>query len=188
MRLFLMCSFLLVASVGVCAQATKPASTGEEPTKLEKFQAKTGMVLIKGYSRIGTMSGAGGSVEVSSMELTDAQTSRKEQGVLIEVTESGRLGRSDRSYIDADEIDSLLRGIDYIAKVQPSATRQSNFEATYRTRGEFSITTFNESKGDISVSISSGRIGRTSMFLPISDLPRFRELIVQAKSRLDGPQ
>lgn len=188
MRLILITYFLLLPAIGASAQTAKPSPSAEETTKLEKFQGRTGAVIIKGFTRMGSMTGTGGSVEVSSMDFTDAQTGRKEQGVLIEVTESGRLSRSGRSYIDYDEIDSLLKGIDYIAKIQPSVTKQSNFEAIYRTRGDFSVTTFNENKGDISVAISSGRIGKVDMYLPLADLPSFRDLIVQAKTKLDAPQ
>jgi hypothetical protein len=111
MHLILIACLLLVSAIGASSQTPKPTPSGEETTKLEKFQGRTGAVIIKGFTRMGLMTGTGGSVEVSSMEFTDAQTGRKEQGVLIEIKESGRLSRSGRSYIDYDEIDSLLKGI-----------------------------------------------------------------------------
>lgn len=182
-------TLLLLMALTASAQTPKAAPSPEETTKLEKFQARTGAVIIKGYSTVGTLRGStGGAAEVMSMEFTDAQSARKEKGVLIEVTESGRLERSGRSYVDYDEIDSLIQGIDYIAKVQPSVTTQTNFEAKYRTRGDLSITTFNDSKGNISVAVSSGRIGEVSIYLELSDLPKFRDLIVQAKAKLEGPR
>jgi hypothetical protein len=189
MRHLTVLAFLLLTAFTAAAQTPKASPSPEETTKLEKFQAHTGAVIIKGYSKLGTLRGAtGGSVEVMSMEFTDVQSGRKEKDALIEVTESGRLERSDRSYVDYDEIDSLIQGIDYIAKVQPSITTQTNFEAKYKTRGDFSIITFNDSKGNISVAVSSGRVGAVSMYLELSDLPKFRDLIMEAKAKLEGPR
>src|SRR5207249_1034942 len=104
------CLFLLSASA-IHAQQ-KPT---EPRTKLETFQAKTGAVLIKNFSEIGSVY-PGGVVYVTSYEFVDAQTGTKEYGIGIKVEEVGSLGRNDRAYVDYDEIDSLLAGIDYIMK------------------------------------------------------------------------
>jgi hypothetical protein len=188
MRIALTLALLLLASYAISAQTPKPSPAPEEGTKLEKFQARTGAVIIKGYTRVGFVTGTGGRASVLSMEFTDAQSSRKEKGIVIEVTESGRLERSNRSYIDYDEIDSLVQGIDYIGKIQGSVTTQANFEASYKTRGDFSVTTFNTSSGDLNVAVTSGRIGQASVYLELGDLPKFRDLIVQAKAKLEGPR
>jgi hypothetical protein len=174
---------LLLCSTSAFAQQAKPTPT-DTPTKLETFQAKTGAVIIKGYTRIGTVRGTGGSATVISMEFTDAQTGRKEQGIVIEVKESDRLARENRSFIDADEIDSLLKGIEYISKIGSTVTKLASFEAIYRTKGEFSITTFSDSSGSISAAISSGRIGRSDMFIPLSELAAFKGLIIEAQAKL----
>lgn len=186
-------AFTLLLSSSCFGQA-QPATTarGAQPepapaTKLETFQAKTGAVIIKGYTDMGRLRGVGGTVGVIAMEFTDAQTSRKEQGVVIEVRESGRLERESRSYIDYDEIDSLLKGIDYISKIEPAVSKLANFEAAYRTRGDFSVTTFSDAtSGGISVAITSGRIGRTSIYIKLAELPSFRNLITEAKAKLDA--
>jgi hypothetical protein len=164
-------------------QQPKPTPT-DTPTKLETFQAKTGAVIVKGFTKIGTIRGVGGSVTIISMEFTDAQSGRKEQGIVIEVKESDRLARESRSFIDADEIDSLLKGIEYISKIDPSVMKLASFEAIYRTKGDFSITTFNDSSGAVSAAISSGRIGRSDMFIPLAELTAFKGLIVEAQTKL----
>jgi hypothetical protein len=122
------------------------------------------------------------------MDFTDAQSATKVQGMVIEIKESGRLERSDRSFIDFDEIDGLLKGIDYIAKVQSPTTKQDFFEAKYRTRGDFGVTTFNSADASegIQVALTIGRISQVSVYLKLSDLPTFRELILMAKGKLDA--
>jgi hypothetical protein len=131
------------------------------------------------------MRGIGGTIEVLSMEFTDAQDGKKERGIVIEVTESGRLERSDRSYIDYDEIDSLLKGIDYISKLDKSITHLTNFEAKYSTRGDFAITTFNDSEG-IKAAISSGRLGRVDVYIKLANLEEFKNLVISAKSQIEA--
>lgn len=175
------------AQQGRSTQAVQPAAQQEQSTKLETFQAKTGAVIIKGYTEVGQLRGIGGTVGVIGMEFTDAQTGRKEQGVVIEVKESGRLERESRSYVDYDEIDSLLKGIDYISKIDPAVSKLSNFEAAYRTRGDFAVTTFSDTtSGGISVAITSGKIGRASMYIKLAESPTFRTLITEAKAKLDA--
>jgi len=67
------------------------------------------------------------------------------KGIVIDVKESGTYERSDRSFIDYDEIDSLFKGIDYISKVKPENTRLANFEAIYATKGDLKVVTFSSS-------------------------------------------
>lgn len=194
MKHLIACAALALLLSSTCFGQSQPAvaARGAQPeptpaTKLETFQAKTGAVIIKGYTEMGSLRGTGGTVSVIAMEFTDAQTGRKEQGVVIEVKESGRLERESRSYIDYDEIDSLLKGIDYISKIEPAVSKLANFEAAYRTRGDFSVTTFSDAtSGGISVAVTSGRIGRTSMYIKLAELPAFRNLITEAKAKLDA--
>jgi hypothetical protein len=191
MRLILTFTLLLFTASAVLAQVPKPSPspTPEGSTKLEKFQARAGSVLIKGYTVVGNLSGTGGSVTVKSMELTDAQSGRKEQGIVITVEGSGRYDHPYNSFIDSDEIDSLIKGIDYIAKTDKTVTQQTNFEARYQTRGDFNITTFNSSRdNNISVAISSGRIGGESVYLQLEQLEKLKELILMAKGKLEGPK
>lgn len=170
---------------GICqAQAARP--TPDEPkTTLETFQAKTGVVIIRGFTRVGSLRGVGGTVEVSSRELADAQTGKKAYGIVVEVKESGRLERSRRSYIDYDEIDSLIKGIDYISKIDSTVTKLSSFEAQYSTKGEFSVTVFNDAEG-LQAAVTSGSFSGVSIYLRLAELPNFRKLITDAKTAIDA--
>ena len=169
------------------AEAKPPSSLKKEPkTKLEAFQAQTGAVIIKGYSNIGRIS-ALGSIEVTAMEFTDASTGRKQKGIVIEIKESNRFENSDRSFVDYDEIETLLKGIDYISKVTANATNLSEFEATYKTNGDFKLTTFSNSRtGKISAAVRSGYIRPATSFISLQQLSELKSLIVKAKQKLDS--
>jgi hypothetical protein len=150
-------------------------------TKLEAFSARTGIVLVKGYTTLGTVNGMG-RVSIDVREFRDASNPKSVQyGVAFEVKESGRLERENTSFIDEDEIDSLIRGLDYISKIDRGVTTFENFEAHYRTKGDLSLVVFSGRGGEISLAVSSGRIGRTQAFLKLSDVAKIRSLLGEAK-------
>ena len=155
-------------------------------TKLEAFVAQDGVVIVKGFSEIGTFNGNyGGVVTVKAKEFINVNASKREYGITIEVKESGRLERENTSYIDYDEIDSLIKGLEYIAKVDKSATKLQNFQADYKTRGDLTISTFSRSSS-IMVGVESGHLYKATVFFPLSDLQNFKNMIVQAKTKLDS--
>jgi hypothetical protein len=179
-------AFTLLAMFPPLILAQQTAQAEPEPkTKLEAFQAQTGTVVIKGYSEIGRVAALGG-VEVSAMELTDATTGRKQLGVLIEIKEGGRLQNTSRSFIDFDEVDALVKGLDYISKATSDVTKLGMFEATYKTKGYFSATTFSSGSGKIEAAVRSGYIRPASAFLSLQQFSELRTLILKAKQKLDS--
>ena len=179
------CVLFLVVLATACAVAQEPPDTAKSATKLEAFQAKTGIVVVRGYTTAGTIHGLGGEITVDAREFRDASNpSSRAAGISITVKETGRLERENTSFIDADEIDSLLMGLDYIAKANKAVTKLENFEVEYRTKGKFSLVTFNNSKGQLSAAVSSGYIGKTTAYIKLEDLANLRQLIISAKSKL----
>jgi hypothetical protein len=177
----IICALAAIAS----AQEVKP-SAKEPKTQLEAFEAQTGAVLIKGYGKVGSVGGMSSAVVVDCREFRDATTSQRVYGITIEVVQKGRVERSDTGFIDYDEIDSLLKGIDYISKVDGSATRLPSFEAIYKTKGELRLTTFSTSSGKIEAAVQSGRFGTASAFISLGELAKLRSLIADAKAKLDS--
>jgi hypothetical protein len=178
--------YLAIANCAAVFGQQRPDQVKEAPrTQLEAFAAETGAVIIKGFSEVGKVAGMGG-VEVDCREFTNASNGKKSFGIAIKVVESGRLERENSSFIDYDEISSLITGIDYISRIQPSVTNLTHFEATYTTKGDFAVTVFNNSSGKLSAAVSSGRFGRASAYLGMEKLVELRALIVKAKEKLDG--
>lgn len=164
-------------------QTSAPAPT-DNKTQLEAFEAQTGTVIVKGYTRINTVQSIG-RVSVDCMEITNANTGRKQTGIMFEVVELGRLDRSSRSYVDYDEIEPLLNGIDYLSKLTVSCTQLSNFEAVYVTQGTLKIVVYNDESGAIEVAVKSGHIGSVTAFIKIKDLAEIRTCVAKAKKQLD---
>jgi hypothetical protein len=156
-------------------------------TKLEAFKAQEGAVILHGFSKVGELRGGNGStLTVSCNEFTNATTQKKERGVIIEVKEAGTLEHENRSFIDYDELVSLLNGIDFMTKVDKRATQLDNVRATYRTRDELELSVSGRSSGEITAAVTSGTIAAARATLTLPDLGKLRDFIVSAKNQLDA--
>jgi hypothetical protein len=186
-KLVIYTALIFSCSSMLCGQqAAKQQEAPKPKTELETFAAQTGVVIVKGYSEIGSVSGYAGKASVDCREFTNAANGNKSYGIVITVKESKSYGiDSDNSFIDYDEISSLIDGIAYIRKIDKSVTNLSNFEATYSTKGDLQITVFNQDNGNLKACINSGVIGRTSAFITLDQLDQFRTLLIQAKAKLD---
>jgi len=174
---------VLIFAIGA-VQQPKGVPQGSK-TQLEAFGTQTGAVIIRGFSTLGAVSGMG-NISVECMEVTNVSTGIRHLGIVIEVKESGRLERSDSSFIDYDEIDSLLKGIDYVSKVTSKATNLQRFEAIYKTKGDLAVVLFSTDLGETKVNVRSGYIGAPNAFISVDKLAELRALIMQAKQKLDS--
>jgi hypothetical protein len=163
-----------------------PTPFSEPLTNLEELDAKTGDIIIKNYTVVGAVSGFGGTATVTGYEFVDTQSGRKEYGIGVELEESERSERAtlERLYVDYDEMDSLIKSIDHIIRIEKSTTME-NFEAQYRTRSDLTVTTFNRSTGSLRAAVSSGLMGRIRIGMTLGNLADFRKLIMDAKTVLD---
>ena len=64
---------------------------------------------------------------LSALEIFHLGNEQKQSGVVIKIVKHGR---NASSFIDYDEIDSLLKGIDYMLEATASVTKLDNFELT----------------------------------------------------------
>lgn len=181
---------VLLFAIPLTGQAQNPkAEEALSKTKLEEFSQRTGVVIIRGFEKIGTLRGLyDTSIEVEAKEFTNVGTGNKEFGITVEVKKEGRYDKEHTSYIDYDELESLITGIEYIGKIDNSVTKFSSFQADYNTRGDFQISTFSTSRthSKIMLAVKSGRIGGVMAYFNLSSLPKIINLIQNAKNRIDS--
>ena len=184
-KLIIIVSVLLMY-VGVSYAENLKDKIPEAKTKLEQFSAKTGVVLVKGFQKIGTAQGMyNTSVNIESKEFTNVSDGTKQYGITIEAfQEDGRYDKKHTSYIDFEEIDSLIKGIEYISGVKPEVTKFENFQADYATKGDLKISTFSTG-GKIMAAVESGNIGAVSAYFNLSDLKKIKDLIIKAKKAIE---
>lgn len=182
---------LLVASVLLIdtAYAQGEGDTQKISTKLEAFQAKTGVVVIRGYTQVGRVI-ASGSIIVDARDFRDANNPKvRITGISITIrkyTSSIDIDYNESIvFIDGDEIDSLIAGIDYISKATKEVSSLESFEVEYRTKGDFRVIVYNKSdNGELSAAVSAGSIGKTRVLLEMPKLLELRQLIIDAKSKI----
>ncbi len=148
---------------------------------LEEFESRTSTLLIKGRTWVATLRATAGFARVEATDIRDAGNGTRAEGVTVVLTGSTEI----RCLIDYDEIESLVRAFDTMEKADDSVTKLSNFEAHYRTRGDFEIIVFKQTTGGIAAAIEGGFFERTRLFLTLEEFTRLRWMIVQAKERLD---
>ena len=152
--------------------------------KLEEFESRTSTLLIKGRTWVATLRTAANAARVEATDIRDAGNGTRAAGVTIVMTGSTP-GIEVRCLIDYDEIDPLVRAFDVMEKADDSVTKLTNFEAHYRTRGDFEIIVFKQTTGGIATAIEGGFYERSRVLLTIEEFTRLRWMIVQAKERLD---
>jgi hypothetical protein len=173
---------LILIAICSFAFASRAQDTNALKTEIGNFEARTGAVIVKGFGEIGSVTAGAATISVRCKESADAGSGRKEYGVAIAFAENQR---SEISFVDYDEMDSLLAGIDYLSKITYSVTSLPSFEATYTTKSGLRI-----------IAYSPRREGGIQTFLQYNDSPRialtsdqmaqFESLIGQAKGSLDA--
>jgi hypothetical protein len=155
---------------------------------MEGFLAPVGALVTVGHEVIGEVA----EISVDARELRES-TGGRVRGVVVEVTEdekapqqsAARPSGSQRSYIDADELPDLLRGIDQLLSVTGNPTPLRNFEMYYATKGDLEIRASSSRNRGVVYSVQAGRLARARRDgLTGGELREFRTLIEAASQRL----
>jgi len=176
---------VLIAISGWLACVAQAQVTNVPPTELEAFEAQTGTVIIKGVGQIGSLAVGSLNLVVTSKESTDAGTSRKEYGVAVEMTENNQ--GTVRMVVDYDELDSLLNGLNYLAKIDYNVTTLPTFVASYTTRSGLRVGAFtSQRRGAIQFFLQDRSVNSARILITPAQLDQFQTLIEQARKSLDS--
>jgi hypothetical protein len=175
---------LALAGVGAAQGAQTEPAPEEFPTRLEALLEKAGAVVVKGSTAVGSLSGGRGTAAITCWELIDAREGLREYGVSVSIRDNERPEVEEVAYVDYDELDPLIQGLDHILKLENNATKLARFEAQYRTRGELSVFRFNTPGGYGAAVSIGGRRGPRLVLRP-TGLVEFRDLLESARDILD---
>ena len=176
------CLILIAACCSLAFASRAQDLTNVPPTEIENFEAQTGTVIVKGFGQTGSLTTAAGVISVRCKESIDVGHGRKQYGVAIELT-AGQ--RREFLIVDYDEMDSLLSGIDYLAKITYDATSLPAFDASFTTKSGLRIVAYSALRqGGIHTYLQFGDAPRIS--LASDQLAQLQNLIAQAKSSLDA--
>ena len=159
----------------------------EPRTKLEAIEGGYESIILKGFSQIATIRVRGAEIRIDAVELRDNTASSKALGIAIAMREADQERiNENRAFVDYEEIDSLLKAIDFAAKVNETVTKLVGFEARYRTRGDFEFVVFRQGRASgTAASVTTGICDRVTGLLTLDELALLRAHIVEAKARLD---
>lgn len=195
-RVILFCALVLCCFSPALAQRPGPqfwrngdCEPLEPRTRLEMMDRLTGVVLIKGFTRITTVEVRG--VRIDAVEMRQLGGNSRFKGVVVSLRDGQPIGDNreriteSRAFIDYDEIDALLNAFDVMSRVDETATKLVGFEARYRTSGDLEVAVFRQTRSGNAVTFSTGICERVTAALSLDDLAKVRAMIQEAKSRLD---
>ncbi len=157
----------------------KPAE--KEQSNIEKFSAKSGTLIEKKFSDIGTVKDA----KLQVLTLTDLISNAKVSGVRFEKETATRYSTDTKTaFLDQDEIDGLLKSINLIkTKVLPT-TPESYTEVVFSSRSGFSAGCYYD-KGKWTAFIKLERFDKDSyVYMQAEDFDALANLLQQAKSKM----
>ena len=169
----------LISQTAVSQTPTQPGALVPPPppaTKLEAFKPAAGSVLTLGYNVLGKVSG----VSVEEREMRDSKGGIV-RGVVVDVTQGEY--REERSFIDADELPELIKGIDALLAVKTNPTPFQNFEVRYTTQGELQITAYNNDT-QVRYAVQAGRVLKAQVFTDADGIRRLQTMFQKAQEQL----
>lgn len=190
---FIVSALIVAASFGsVCAQKRwervqppRDPQFYEPRNKLEDFESRQEVILIKGRTYVGTVRAQNGSARVEATEIRDTVNSTRVLGVVVTIMADGGPPGEIRGLIDYDEIDPLIKAFDEAAKANESITKLTHFEVRYRTKGDFELLVYKQISGGVTTAVEGGFFDRSRVYLALDDFIKLRWFIAQAKDRLD---
>ena len=178
------CVVLLLASTFAYGQQ----QTQKEPaTKLEQFLAKKGKLIIKDSHEAGVLHGQYGTkITVDALTIYEpGKETDKIRGLRIEVYEGGRLERSDTSFLDMDEVESLSQAISYMITLLKKwqGINREYIEVIFSTKGDFNLG-FYQKGTEVQAFSKSGTIGAAHCYFAMNDLSKLKVIIDKGNSLL----
>jgi hypothetical protein len=177
---------VLIATSSLLAWASRAQDTNTPLTELETFEAQTGTVIVKGAGQTGSLMVGAVGITVLSRESLNVNTGQKAYGAAIEMIENNRRVR--KTVIDYDEIDPLLNGLDYLAKIDYNVTALPTFVAGYTTKAGFRVGAYtSQRRGAIQFFLQQDYSTNSARILITpAQLAQFQTLIEQTRKSLDA--
>ena len=152
-------------------------------TKIGVFESRTGLVIIKAFSQVGSILTSEGEIAIRCKESTEAASGIRAYGMLFAI--NGNPTRRERIYVDYDEIDPLLDAVNYLSAITSDVTKLPAFEASYTTKSGLRIQAHCDRRNaSIRYFLEYGESPRIEL-TPVQ-MTQIYDLIAQAKKALDG--
>jgi hypothetical protein len=156
-------------------------------TRLEALAAQKGVVVVRGFTDIGTLvTDNTSSVLISAVQFTDGDS--REHGIAVHVSQpvEGRTIQTVAS-VDESEIDALIDAVNKMAKLQDGASPLQQFDARYQTNGALELVSTNVGGGrmiliramELRPGVEAPAVAQAEFF--VSRLPEIAQRLTTAK-------
>lgn len=161
--------------------ATAQCSTNCPATEIENFELQTDAVIVKGVSEIGSVATEAGSVFVRCKESDNVTSGQKQYAIVISIEDNQS---RTALFVDYDELDALIRAMDFLSKVTFNVTTMPAFDATITTRSGFCAGAHSQRRqGNIQLFFQFA--GTVRVPVTPDQFAQLQSLIVHAKTALD---
>ena len=174
---------LLIVLCGVFALPTiAQVSTNAPATEIENFELQTDVVMVKGFGDIGSVSTEGGILSVRCKESNNLASNSKLYGIAVGINFEQSHGYL---VVDYDEMDSLIRALDFLGKISYNVTPMQGFDASFTTRSGLRIGAHTERRQS-GIQLFVQFDDTTKIPLTADQYTQLQNLIYQAKTSLDA--
>jgi hypothetical protein len=106
-------------------------ATNAPATLIENFELQSDSIMVKGFGDIGSVATEGGAVSVRCKESNNVSANQKMYGISVALA----VGQEHASLVvDYDELEGLIRALDYLSKISYNVTPLPSFDASFTTR------------------------------------------------------
>ncbi len=173
---------IMAVMLGGSLLSVQAQTTNAPRTEIEMLELQPDAIIVKGFSPAGSVSIGQGALSVRLKQSFNADTGGKLEGLVLDYTETGR---RERAVIDYEEIEPLLRGLDYIRTATYDVTKLSGFEAVFQTKSGCRVIALGSQRhtGILNFLQFEGgeRIGLSS-----DQIAQLRNVIAQGRDTLDS--
>jgi hypothetical protein len=157
----------------------------EPRTRLEAIESRYERVITKGFTQYASLITRGVEIRIDAIEMKDTTDSTRALGFAVALRELNDKPRENRSFVDYEEIERLIKGLESVSKVNETMSKLASFEARYRTLGDMEVNVFRQTRSGTAAALSIGICDRVTALLTLDDLDKFRGYLMEAKARLD---
>jgi hypothetical protein len=177
-----------LAAIGslLLAALAQAQDTNAPRTRLEAFEAQTGIVIVRGAALMGDVHAGAGLVSVVARESKAVSSGLKEYGIAIGLAKTATTPE-DSTVVDYDELDALIGALDYLSGVNYSITSLPSFDAGFTSRGGLRVFAYTSLRrpGTIQAAVQGGHMANARLLLAPAQVVQFTTLVRQAKTQLD---
>lgn len=185
LALMLFCGSALAQRSGPQFRRPLACEPLEPRTKLEDLETRYERVITKGFTRYTTLRVSDVEIRLDAVEMKDTANSSRAIGFVVALRELGERPHENRSFVDYEEIDRLIKGMEAASKVNETMSKLAGFEARYRTLGDLEIIVFRHTRSGIAASVTSGICDQVTANMTLDELDKLRGYLIEAKGRLD---